>query len=325
MSHLLLSVMGTFAQLKRDLIRERQRGEIALHYRSSAPAGRRGAQKGGSEDPALGRSRGGLSTKIHLLADEDGLPVAFSITPGQAAEHAQAICLLEGRHANAVIADKGYDSAEIVAKVESLGAVAVIPPRRHWKQPRTYDRALYKQRNRIERCFNALKHFAASAHDTAEPSRPSGPPPHSPAPGSGSSYMRIPPSEAARRRIHETEALSHTGPSEGAAPSRCYRRIEDCARQRTRHQPSDPLSVRSGSREVKGGRQRVMHCPCGNSKILALGLCATCYRLKRQDEECFGGLRKRFWSATAIAVVSVMPRGGTNGRSPCTIGCPASR
>ncbi len=127
---------------------------------------------------------------------------------------------------------------------------------------------------------------AASAHDTAEPSRSSGPPPHSPAPGSGSSYMRIPPSEAARRRIHETEALSHTGPSEGAAPSRCYRRIEDCARQRTRHQPSDPLSVRSGSREVKGGRQRVMHCPCGNSKILALGLCATCYRLKRQDEEC---------------------------------------
>jgi hypothetical protein len=35
-----------------------------------------------------------------------------------------------------------------------------------------------------------------------------------------------------------------------------------------------------------------MHCPCGNPKVLALGLCATCYALKRQDEEYFGGLRE---------------------------------
>jgi len=100
-----------------------------------------------------------LSTKIHLLTDEKGLPVAFRITPGQAAEYAEAIRLLEGQQAKVVIADKGYDSAEIVAKIQSLGAVAVIPPRRHWKQPRTFDRELYKHRNRIERCFNALKHF----------------------------------------------------------------------------------------------------------------------------------------------------------------------
>jgi hypothetical protein len=40
---------------------------------------------------------------------------------------------------------------------------------------------------------------------------------------------------------------------------------------------------------MKAGRQRVMHCPCGNAKVLALGLCATCYTLKRQDEEYFGG------------------------------------
>ena len=38
--------------------------------------------------------------------------------------------------------------------------------------------------------------------------------------------------------------------------------------------------------------QRVMHCPCGNAKVLALGLCATCYTLKRQDKEHFGGLRE---------------------------------
>jgi transposase len=58
-----------------------------------------------------------------------------------------------------VIADKGYDSAGIIARIEGLGAVAVIPPRRHRKQKRSYDRVLYKERNRIERCFNRLKHF----------------------------------------------------------------------------------------------------------------------------------------------------------------------
>ena len=43
---------------------------------------------------------------------------------------------------------------------------------------------------------------------------------------------------------------------------------------------------------MKGIPQRVMHCPCGNAKVLALGMCATCYTLKRQDEEYFGGLRE---------------------------------
>jgi len=43
---------------------------------------------------------------------------------------------------------------------------------------------------------------------------------------------------------------------------------------------------------VKSSRHRVMHCPCGNAKVLALGLYATCYTLKRQDEECFGGVRE---------------------------------
>ena len=43
---------------------------------------------------------------------------------------------------------------------------------------------------------------------------------------------------------------------------------------------------------MKANHRRVMHCPCGNAKILALGLCSTCYTLKRQDEEYFGGLRE---------------------------------
>ena len=83
----------------------------------------------------------------------------FRITAGQAGEYAPAAELLADQQAKAVIADKGYDADAIVSQAESLGATAVIPPKRNRKQQRNYDRELYKQRNRIERCFNKLKHF----------------------------------------------------------------------------------------------------------------------------------------------------------------------
>ena len=67
--------------------------------------------------------------------------------------------MLAGQQAEAVIADRGYDADVLVAQSESIGAQAVIPPKRNRKLPRAYDRELYKQRNRIERCFNKLKHF----------------------------------------------------------------------------------------------------------------------------------------------------------------------
>lgn len=129
-----------------------------LDDRTSAPASGHRPQKGG-EDKALGRSRGGLSTKIHLLADEDGLPLEFRITAGHAGKYAPAAELLAGQQAKAVLADRGYDADALLAQSENIGARAVIPPKRNRKLQRAYDRELYKQRNRIERCFNKLKHF----------------------------------------------------------------------------------------------------------------------------------------------------------------------
>jgi transposase len=71
----------------------------------------------------------------------------------------QAIELLGQCEAEAVLADKGYDSDAIVEHIEATGAKAVIPPKRNRKVQREYDKTLYKQRNRIERCFSKLKHF----------------------------------------------------------------------------------------------------------------------------------------------------------------------
>lgn len=59
----------------------------------------------------------------------------------------------------AVLADKGYDSADLVARIEALEAEAVIPSRKNRKVPREHDRELYKERNKVERFFGRVKHY----------------------------------------------------------------------------------------------------------------------------------------------------------------------
>ena len=81
------------------------------------------------------------------------------MTGGQVHDCTQAIALLGERKAEAVLADKGYDSDAIVEHIEHTGATAVIPPKSNRRQPREYDKELYKKRNRIERCFSRLKQF----------------------------------------------------------------------------------------------------------------------------------------------------------------------
>lgn len=83
----------------------------------------------------------------------------FCVTAGQVNDCTQAIALLGERKVSHVLADKGYDTDAILEHVALMGAAAVIPPKRNRKQQREYDKTLYKQRNRIERCFSRLKHF----------------------------------------------------------------------------------------------------------------------------------------------------------------------
>ncbi len=100
-----------------------------------------------------------MSTKIHLVVDAEGQPIRFALTGGQAHDAPQAIPLLTGVEATHVIADKGYDSDEILGFIHSQGAIAVIPPKSNRKDPQEYDREVYKRRNLIERAFNRLKHW----------------------------------------------------------------------------------------------------------------------------------------------------------------------
>src|SRR5438270_9237805 len=85
---------------------------------------------------ALGRSRGGFSTKIHVVVNGLGLPVEFKLTPGQAADITEAEALLENHDFDVVFGDKGFDSKKLIDFIKSRGAEAVIPPGSNLKDQR---------------------------------------------------------------------------------------------------------------------------------------------------------------------------------------------
>lgn len=115
------------------------------------------------EDEGLGRSRGGLSSKIHCLADGLGNPMDFILTGGEVHDSQCADALLENKKADFVIADKAYDTNAVLQKIAQMEAIAVIPPRSNRKEQRDFDRHYYKDRNLIERFFCKLKQFRGIA------------------------------------------------------------------------------------------------------------------------------------------------------------------
>ena len=116
------------------------------------------------QDQAIGRSRGGLSTKIHALVDALGNPLAFLLTGGQAHDLAGADALLPHMAAGRLIADKAFDAdARVLEPLAQAGKSAVIPPRPNRLTPREFDRHLYKERHLIENFFCKLKQFRAIA------------------------------------------------------------------------------------------------------------------------------------------------------------------
>lgn len=93
------------------------------------------------------------------MADALGRPLRFILTPGQAHDLTQAHALLEGQITRQVIADRGYDSNGFRNLVASMGAKAVVPAKSTRITIIRHDARAYRLRNRIERCFNKLKHF----------------------------------------------------------------------------------------------------------------------------------------------------------------------
>lgn len=90
--------------------------------------------------------------------------MAFTITPGQYSDLVGADALLPQLQADCLLADKGYDADErVLFKLAAANKKAVIPPMRHRKIVREYDKELYKLRHRIENFFCQLKQFRGIA------------------------------------------------------------------------------------------------------------------------------------------------------------------
>jgi transposase len=112
----------------------------------------------------MGRSRGGLTTKIHALVDANGLPIALKLTEGQAHDGRSAVDLLEEIGAGQILlADRAYDSDELRAELTERGAWANIKPLARRTHIPAFSKFLYRYRNLVERFFNRLKHFRAIA------------------------------------------------------------------------------------------------------------------------------------------------------------------
>jgi transposase len=108
----------------------------------------------------VGRSRGGLTTKIHARVDAKGRPVCLLISPGEVHDATFAPALLNGLAEGAiVIADKGYDADGIRIHIREQGAIPNIPNRSNRKTKYRWTKAIYRERNHVERFFNKLKHF----------------------------------------------------------------------------------------------------------------------------------------------------------------------
>ncbi len=118
-----------------------------------------GAGKNSADDEALGRSRGGFSCKIHALTDSLGLPIKFILTGGQTADISQALPLLQGIKADALLADKGYDADALLAWLKEHEMEAVIPAKANRKEQRSCNWWLYKERHVVECMFGKLKHY----------------------------------------------------------------------------------------------------------------------------------------------------------------------
>ena len=112
----------------------------------------------------MGRSRGGLTTKIHALVDAEGLPIALKLTEGQAHDGRSANDMLASLGKGQILlADRAYDSDALRHDLASRGAWANVKPMPNRKNVPAFSGFLYRYRNLVERFFNKLKHFRAVA------------------------------------------------------------------------------------------------------------------------------------------------------------------
>jgi len=149
---------GLWAKLLRALARGAQgrlrfldASHIKVHQDASNPAG-------GQQKQAIGRTKGGLNTKLSAWVDGGGRAISVSLAAGQQAD--TTIAQTSGRpqlRGMITVADKGYDSDEFREELQRYGSRPCIPPRCNRRQPAAWHRGHYRKRHKVENLFQRLK------------------------------------------------------------------------------------------------------------------------------------------------------------------------
>lgn len=125
-----------------------------------------GLKKTSPKEQAIGKSRGGNTTKIHLLCEKEGKPVHFHLTGGNIHDCTMTQSMLDRVDTNEtdhIVGDKAYDSDANRETIEGLGAEAVIPYKSNRKEPGQLSKAIYRKRHLIENTFCWMKRFRSVA------------------------------------------------------------------------------------------------------------------------------------------------------------------
>ena len=127
---------------------------------SSTGSGARHDSPGHENNQAIGRSKGGLTTKLHALGDDNVNLRNGVLTPGQVHDSQAVETVMEDvKHGEYRVCtmDKAYADTKVRAQIEAKGAVQCVPPKSNTKNPWEYDKEMYKNRNKIGRLFCNLK------------------------------------------------------------------------------------------------------------------------------------------------------------------------
>ncbi len=133
---------------------------VRVHQRGAT------AKKGGLDDGCMGRSRGGLTTKIYAVVDAEGRPIALELTAGQAHDSQMALPMLSAmREGTIMLGDKAYDTNALRNAANEKKAWANIPTKSNRKDSFAFSRWVYRQRNLVERFFRNASSASSSSSE----------------------------------------------------------------------------------------------------------------------------------------------------------------
>jgi len=156
------AVAGRWERLRRSLVSSAPSSLLLIDstiVKAHAHAAGASRKSGGQTAHALGRSRGGFSTKLHVVVTDHGKLVRYRLTGGEVNDITQARALICANEGTTLVGDRGYDGDDFITHVKAHGMRAVIPSRKHRRVQRRLDRDAYARRNVVERWFGRLKLF----------------------------------------------------------------------------------------------------------------------------------------------------------------------